>query len=47
MAYERGRRQQRRTTKGYWDERHCYIGESRWDVKYLEKFGSHCLAWQS
>ena len=31
-------------SKGYWNERYCYIRESRWDVKYLEKCGSHCLA---
>ena len=31
------------SNKGYWNERHCYIGESRWDVQYLGKCASYCL----
>ena len=30
--------------KGYWNEKYCYIGESRWNVQNLENNASHCLA---
>ena len=30
--------------KGCWNEKYCYISESRWDVQYLEKCASHSLA---
>ena len=31
------------SNKVYWNERHCYISKSRWDVQYLEKSASHGL----
>ena len=30
-------------SKVYWNERYCYISQSRWDVKCLERFSSHWL----
>ena len=33
-------------SKCYWNERYCYISESRGDVQYLEKFASHYLAYK-
>ena len=30
--------------KGYWNEKYCYIGESRWNVQNFENNASHCLA---
>ena len=32
------------SNKSYWNESHCYISKNRWDVKYLEKRGTHYLA---
>ena len=33
-----------KNNNGYWNDRYCYISESRWDVQYLEKCASHSLA---
>ena len=31
--------------KSCWNERYCYVSESRWDVQHFEKCIRHCLAY--
>ena len=33
-----------KNNKVYWNEKYCYISESRWNLQNLEKCASHCLA---